>query len=173
MEDLRYPIGRLELKERLTDAERSELIDQIAETPVQMREAVRGLDDTQLDTAYREGGWTVRQVVHHVADSSLAGYVRFKWAATEDHPTLKPYDGDSWAELGDVSAPVDISLDLLETLHRRWAIYLRELRPEDFQRPIVHPESGEWTVDGLLELYAWHGRHHVAHVTGLRSREGW
>lgn len=174
MEDSRYPIGQFEVKEASTDAERSVLIDQIEQAPAQMRAAVTGLTDEQLDTPYREDGWTVRQVVHHVADSHINGYVRFKWAATEEHPTLKHYGGPPWAELADgKSAPVDLSLDLLDTLHRRWVVFLRSLDPDEFQRPITHPESGQWTVDGLLQLYAWHGRHHVAHVTELRRREDW
>ncbi len=174
MEDLRYPIGRLELRDGLTMEDRSALIDQIAQAPVRMREAVAGLTDEQLNTPYREGGWTVRQVIHHLADSSVNGYVRFKWAATEENPTLKAYDGPRWAELADgSSAPLDVSLALLETLHRRWIVFLKSLSPSDFQRPITHPESGEWAVDGLLQLYAWHGLHHVAHVTELRRRKGW
>lgn len=174
MDDLRYPIGQFAPKEGSTGTERSALIDQIAQAPGRMREAVTGLTDEQLDTPYREGGWTVRQVVHHMADSHTNGYVRFKWAATEKNPTLKAYDGPAWAELVDgKSARVDVSLDLLDTLHRRWVVYLQSLGPDDFQRTITHPESGPFTVDGLLQLYAWHGRHHVAHVTGLRRREGW
>ena len=174
MEDLRYPIGRFEPKEGSTGEERSELIDQIANAPRNMREAVAGLTEEQLDTPYREGGWTVRQVVHHLADSSINGYVRFKWAATEENPTIRVYDGPVWAELADArSAPLEVSLDLLDTLHRRWVVFLQSLGPDDFQRPVTHPEWGEWTIDGLLQLYAWHGPHHVAHVTELRRSEGW
>ncbi len=174
MENLRYPIGRPEFRDGLTSEDRSELIDRIALAPSSMREAVAGLTDEQLDTPYREGGWTVRQVVHHVADSHINAYVRFKWAATEDNPTIKAYDQPRWAELADAtSAPLEVSLDLLDALHRRWVAYLKSLGPSDFQRPITHAESGEWTVDWLLQLYAWHGRHHVAHVTELRRREGW
>ena len=174
MEDLRYPIGRFEPKERSTGEERSEFIDQIAEAPAQMREAVRGLSDDQLDTPYREGGWTVRQVVHHLADSSINGYVRFKLATTEENLTIKTYDGVRWAELADgKSGPLDMSLGLLDTLHHRWVVFLRSLGPDEFQRPVTHPDWGELSVDVLLQLYAWHGPHHVAHVTELRRREGW
>ena len=151
MEDLRYPIGEFELRDGITEQDRSALIGQIEDTPALMREAVAGLTDEQLDTPYREGGWTVRQVVHHVADSHINGYIRFRWAATEDNPTLKPYDGDRSAELADgKAAPPEVSLDLLDALHRRWTLYLRSLGPDDLARRIEHPESGPWTVDGLL-----------------------
>ena len=174
MEELMYPIGRFALGDELTSEDRTTLIDQIAQMPTSMRGALSGLTDDQLDTRYREEGWTLRQVVHHVADSHIGGYVRFKWAATEQNPMIKPYGEPEWAELADgKSAPIDISLDLLDTLHARWVLYLRSLGPDDFLRPVRHPEWGEWTVDNVLGLYAWHGLHHVAHVTELRDRKGW
>jgi uncharacterized damage-inducible protein DinB len=174
MSDLRYPIGKFEMKAKLTEAERQELIQQIAETPAKLREAVKNLNNQQLDTPYRPGGWTVRQVVHHLPDSHMNSYIRFKLAITEDKPTIKTYDEKSWAELFEArTAPIEVSLALLETLHQRWVLFLRSLRPADFARQFNHPENGLMTVDGLLGLYAWHGRHHVAHVTALRERMEW
>ena len=174
-DDLRYPIGPFETEGRpLTPEERKRLIDVIEEHPERMRASVSGLDDQQLDTPYREGGWTVRQVVHHVVDSHLNAYVRFKLAVTEDSPTIRTYDEKEWATLPDAcEAPVQVSLDLLAALHRRWVDFLRALTPEDFRRSFVHPEMGALHVDALLEIYGWHGPHHVAHVTRLREREGW
>jgi uncharacterized damage-inducible protein DinB len=139
-----------------------------------MREAITGLKDNQLNTQYREGGWTVRQVVHHVPDSHLNAYIRFKWAMTEENPTIKPYDETAWAALKDSElTPVEVSLNLLESLHSRWAVLLRSLKPEDFQRKFVHPDSGPHDLDWLLNLYSWHGNHHLAHITSLRERMGW
>lgn len=150
------------------------MIDQIAATPVRMREAVAGLTPAQLDTPYREGGWTVRQVVHHVPDSHLNAYTRFKLALTEETPTIRPYDEAKWAALADTHAtPISTSLDLLESLHDRWVRLLRSMKESDFQRRLIHPESGEQSVDNLLALYAWHGRHHVGHITSLRARRRW
>lgn len=174
MEELRYPVGRFEPRATLTSAEREEAVEALEMAPARLREAVADLDEEQLDTPYREGGWTVRQVVHHLADSHLNGYVRMRWALTEDAPTLKGYDQEEWAELEDArSAPVSMSLDLFHALHRRWLELIRSLGPEDFGRRLVHPEGGEPTVDTLLWLYAWHARHHTAHITGLRERRGW
>jgi hypothetical protein len=172
--DLRYPIGKFERAENLTEAQRREFIDAIAETPARLGAAVAGLTPVQLDTPYRPGGWTVRQVVHHVPDSHLNSYVRFKLALTEDEPTIKPYDEGRWAELADVQAtPIETSLALLENLHKRWVILLRSLGTADWMRKFRHPERGVVTLEQTLGLYAWHGRHHVAHITSLRERNGW
>jgi uncharacterized damage-inducible protein DinB len=172
--DLRYPIGRFQKVASLTEAEREAAIESIAATPIRLRAAILGLDSEQLDTPYRPGGWSVRQVVHHVPDSHLNAYVRFKLALTEDNPTIKTYDEKLWAELEDgKSTPVEVSLALLEAVHDRWVRLLRSLVPEDFARTLNHPELGAMRLDSLLALYAWHGRHHVAHVTALRQRMGW
>ena len=172
--DLRYPIGKYEPVETLTDAQRRVCIDQIAEAPARLASAVAGLKPEQLDTPYRPGGWTVRQVVHHVSDSHMNAFSRFKLALTEDAPTVKTYDEARWAELGDVKAtPVESSLALLENLHKRWVLLLRSLAPSDWPRKFRHPEWGLGTVDFLLAQYAWHGRHHVAHITALRGRNAW
>jgi hypothetical protein len=174
MTDLRYPIGPAPGSTTLTASQREEGIAQIAATPAAMRAAVDGLTDVQLDTPYRDGGWTARQVVHHVPDSHLNAYVRLKLALTEEAPTIKPYDEVAWAKLDDSRlTPVAVSLALLEALHTRWTIVLRSLAPEDFARPLVHPDHGPKTIDWLVGLYAWHGRHHVAHITSLRERNGW
>ena len=173
-EDLRYPVGRLQEEGPLGAARRLELIEQIAETPERLRAAIHGLDHRQLDTPYRPGGWTVRQVIHHVPDSHLNAYVRFKLALTEETPTIKPYAEALWAALPDTgrTAP-EVSLTLLDALHKRWVILLRAMDDEGFARTLKHPELGLRTLDQMLALYAWHGRHHVAHVTSLREREGW
>ena len=172
--DLRYPIGKYEPKAPLSPAERANAISQIAAAPKSLRDAVAGLSQEQLDTPYRPGGWTVRQVVHHLPDSHLNAYVRFKLALTEDEPTIKPFDEARWAELQDSrETPVEVSLALLEALHQRWDVLLRSLRPEDFARRLRHPERGLMTLDDMVGIYAWHGRHHVAHITSLREREGW
>lgn len=172
--DLRYPIGKFVFERTLSDTERRTLIDQIAATPEKMRAAVAGLDDSQLDTAYRPEGWTVRQVVHHVPESHLNSYTRFKLAITEDEPVIKPYFEDRWARLDDaLNAPVEISLSLLDALHDRWVWFLRSLKSPDFERTFRHPEQGVVSLDKNVALYAWHGRHHVAHITSLRDRMGW
>jgi len=172
--DLRYPIGPFRRPAKLTSEERAAAVDAIAEHPARLREAVAGLDDQQLDTPYRPGGWTVRQLVHHVPESHLNAYCRMKLAVTEDEPTIRPYHEERWAELGDSkAAPVEISLALLVALHRRWLWALRDLSPADWKRWLRHPESGRQTVEQLIALYAWHGRHHVGHVTALRQRQGW
>ncbi len=175
MADLRYPIGKFERRDSLTPDERRTLIDQIAAAPQRMRDAVRGLSNAQLDTPYREGGWTVRQVVHHVPDSHLNAYVRLKLALTEESPTIKPYDEGEWAKLPDsVKTPAETSLQLLESLHERWTTLLRSLGPSDFQRTFRHPDHpGAMPIDVLVALYAWHGRHHAAHITSLRERMKW
>lgn len=173
--DLRYPVGRFEFgEETLSEERRDELIKQIEATPARLREAVSGLTAEQLDTPYRPGGWTVRQVVHHLPDSHLNSYVRFKLALTEREPTIKPYDEAAWADLEDsVATPVEVSLGLLESLHSRWVVLLRSLAPEDLARTFRHPELGSVSLGKNIALYAWHGRHHVAHITGLRERMGW
>jgi hypothetical protein len=174
MTDPRYPIGRFTPDPKPTAETRNHHIEQISITPSRMRRAVAGLDENQLATAYRDGGWTVRQVVHHVPDSHLNAYIRFKWAITEDSPTIKPYDEAAWAKLKDSElTPVEVSLALLESLHARWTVLLRSLKAEDFERKLIHPDSGLHDVDWLLQLYSWHGNHHVAHITSLRERMKW
>ncbi|HWX38225.1 MAG TPA: putative metal-dependent hydrolase [Candidatus Sulfotelmatobacter sp.] len=172
--DLRYPIGEYVTKSVLTPAERVDAIDRIAEAPKRLREAVNGLTGGQLDTPYRPGGWTVRQLAHHVPDSHMNAYVRLKLALTESEPTIKPYEEQLWAQLADArQTPVEVSLALLDFLHLRWVILLRALQPADFGRRLLHPVNGVMTVDNLIHHYAWHGQHHVAHITSLREREGW
>jgi DinB superfamily len=171
---LRYPVGRYQTPATLSPAQREAFIREIAEAPAALRTAVAGLSNAQLDTPYRPGGWTVRQVAHHVPDSHLNAYVRLKLALTEDNPTVKPYDEQRWAELADVrSARIETSLALLEALHERWVLVLRSMGPAEWERRLLHPERGVMTLDDLLASYAWHGRHHVAHVTSLRARLGW
>jgi uncharacterized damage-inducible protein DinB len=172
--DPRYPTGKYTPLQEVTPALRQQAISAIAETPAKLRAAVRGLNDQQLNTPYREGGWTVRQLAHHVPDSHINAYVRLRLALTEQEPSIKPYEEARWAELEDAkSAPIDVSLALLDSLHERWVRLWRSLRPEDFARTFRHPDHGVRTVDWLLFLYAWHGRHHTAHVTELRKQKGW
>jgi hypothetical protein len=173
--DLSYPIGKFTMPESVTRVERQESIEEIAAAPARLRAAVHGLNDRQLDIPYRPGGWTVRQVVHHFADSHINAYVRFRLALTEEDPAIKPYDEKKWAELFDSrTAPLDDSLDLIESLHRRWVTLLRSLSEADFARTFRHPElAGKVRLDTYLTSYAWHCRHHAAHITGLREREGW
>jgi uncharacterized damage-inducible protein DinB len=174
MADLRFPIGKFQYSGSVSESQRKRLIDEIAATPAQLRDAVRGLSPDQLDTPYREGGWTVRQVVHHVPDSHLNSYVRFKLALTEDEPTIKGYDEGRWAQLADTrTTPVEISLSLLESLHQRWTNLLRSLSGSEWKRTFRHPERGLMTLDETLAMYAWHGKHHVAHITRLREAKGW
>jgi uncharacterized damage-inducible protein DinB len=172
--DLRYPIGRLERRSSLSPDERRAAIDAIAAAPAKLRTAVKGLSDSQLDTPYRPGGWTVRQLVHHVADSHLNAYTRFRLALTEENPTIKPYEEAAWAELVDArTLPIGVSLDLLDALHERLVHLLRATPAEAFARTLNHPENGPMTMDTLLGIYAWHGRHHTAHVSALRERMKW
>jgi uncharacterized damage-inducible protein DinB len=174
MTDLCYPLGRFSPDPTPTPQTRKRHTDQIAGLPSRMRQAVAGLQEGQLETPYREGGWTVRQVVHHVPDSHLNAYIRFKWALTEDAPTIKPYDETAWATLKDSAlTPVEVSLTLLDSLHARWTVLLQSLSEQDFQRKFTHPDSGPHDVDWLLQLYSWHGDHHVAHITSLRERMKW
>ena len=172
--DLRYPIGKFAPPASSTPDDRRGRIEEIAELPAALRAAVEGLSPAQLDTPYRPGGWTVRQVAHHVPDSHINAYVRFRLALTEQEPTIKPYEERAWAELADArTLPADVSLALLDALHDRWTTLLRALPDEAWGRRLHHPESGVHTLDWMLALYAWHGRHHVAHVTALRERMGW
>lgn len=174
LEALRFPIGRFSPREALTPEDRERMWDEMGAAPDALRAAVDGLDETQLDTAYRPGGWTVRQVVHHVPDSHLNSYMRFKLTVTEDVPPIRTYEEAAWAELADARyAPVEVSLALLDALHARWIPWLRSLSPDDYRRRLDHPEFGEMDLDILLQLYAWHGAHHIAHITSLRDRMGW
>jgi uncharacterized damage-inducible protein DinB len=174
MTDLRYPIGKFHFDGTLTEQQKQAALDDIATAPASLRAAVKGLSEAQLGTPYRPDGWTVRQVVHHVPDSHLNSYVRFKLALTEDEPTIKTYAEDRWAELADTkSTPVEVSLTMLDALHDRWVRLLQSLSPEEWKRTFRHPELGAMTLEKTLALYAWHGRHHVSHITSLRDREGW
>jgi uncharacterized damage-inducible protein DinB len=171
--DLRYPVGAFVFPERLLPEDRRGAVADVASAPARLRAAVTGLHDEQIDTPYRPGGWTVRQVVHHVPDSHLNAYTRLKLALTETSPTIRPYDQDGWATLPDASGPLGYSLDLLDSLHTRWVYLFERLSEPDWIRTLMHPELGSMRVDQLLAYYAWHGRHHVAHITSLREREGW
>lgn len=171
--DPRYPIGKFQMPEEVTTARRRLAIDEIAAAPRNLRAAVAGLSDPQLDTPYREGGWTVRQVVHHVPDSHMNAFIRLRLALTEDKPTIRPYEEARWAELADAKAPIEVSQILLDCLHARWDINWRSMKPEQFARPLIHPDHGERNIDWLLFLYGWHGKHHTAHITELRKRKGW
>jgi DinB superfamily len=174
MPDPRYPIGKFQPSAQIDGKQRTEFIQQIADTPSALKAAVQGLTDTQLDTPYREGGWSVRQVVHHLPDSHMNSYVRLRLTLTENEPTIKPYEEHLWAELFDArTAPIALSLSLLVPLHERWVMLLRSLTPADFSRTFRHPENGVRNLDWLLQLYAWHGRHHVAHITALREQMKW
>ena len=174
MTDLRFPVGKFSYEASPSEAQKQQLMADIAQTPASLRKAVQGLSEAQLDTPYRPEGWTVRQVVHHVPDSHLNSYVRFKLALTEDEPTIKPYEEGRWAELPDSRAtPIEVSLTLLDSLHDRWVRLLRALTPEQWKRSFRHPELGSMTLEKTLALYAWHGKHHVAHITELRKRMSW
>jgi hypothetical protein len=173
MEDLQYPIGKFKW-DGASEEQLRQWIDEIAAAPAHLRAAVHGLSPQLIDTPYRPGGWTVRQLVHHVPDSHLNSYMRFRLALTEQEPTIKPYDQQRWAELPDSrTAPVEVSLSLLESLHERWVLLLRSLTAADWKRTFRHPELGVVNLEGTAALYAWHGRHHVAHITSLRQRMGW
>jgi len=171
--DLRYPIGRFTPPAEYSAEVRGEQIDSLRQLPVLLRFAVAGLHDPQLDTPYREGGWTVRQVVHHLADSHANAFVRFKLALTEDWPTIKPYNEAAWAQLPDNLLPIDVSVAFIESLHTRWTALLDRMSESDFQRGYTHPENGRQDLSRALAIYAWHGPHHIAHITGLRQRQGW
>lgn len=175
MSDPRYPIGPFSVEGEITPARREGWITELADAPAQLRAAVQGLSEAQFATPYREGGWTVRQVVHHVPDSHLNAYVRFKLALTEDNPTIRPYEEARWAELPDSAATqIGVSLVLLEALHRRWVVLLRAMQEPEWSRTFFHPEHNKsFRLDRILAMYAWHGRHHVAHITTFRERMGW
>jgi uncharacterized damage-inducible protein DinB len=172
--DLSYPIGKFEPPASLSPDMRRQWIETIAAAPARLRAAIEDLSVEHLDTPYRPGGWTVRQVVHHVADSHMHAYIRFRLALTEDNPAIKPYDQDKWAQLPDArSGPVETSLDLLEAMHNRWVALMESMSDADFDRTFFHPERGPMRLDFTLAMYAWHSLHHEAHITGLRQRMGW
>ncbi len=174
MPDLRYPVGEFHFPQSVSAQDLTLFIEQIADTPARMRAALAGLSESQLDAPYRPGGWTLRQVAHHVPDSHMHSYLRFRLALTEDEPVIKPYQEGLWAELADArTAPVELSLGLLEALHARWVLLLRALPDAAWKRSFRHPELGLVSLENNAALYAWHGRHHVAHITALRERMGW
>ena len=174
LEKLRYPIGRFKPPSPIDKDQVERWINDIEALPADLRRAVKGLTETQLDTPYRPGGWTIRQVIHHLPDSHMNSFIRFKWALTEDRPEIKAYFEDRWAELPDYAAtPVTASLDLLEALHRRWVALLRSLTRQDLDRTFIHPESGPANLAETIGSYAWHGRHHLAHIREAIRREGW
>jgi uncharacterized damage-inducible protein DinB len=173
LDDLRYPIGRFSAQAGGTAATRSAHIQALRLLPGQLRAAVSGLSDAQLNTPYREGGWTVRQTVHHLADSHANSFIRFKLALTEDWPTIKPYDEAAWARIADSETPIEGSLMFIDALHERWVALLESMTEQDFQKGFVHPVNGRQNLERALAIYEWHGRHHTAHITGLRTRNGW
>lgn len=174
MSDPRFPIGKFHYEGTPSAEQRKKFIDEIEQTPAEIRAAVQGLSTKQLATPYRDGGWTVREVVHHVPESHMNAYIRFKLALTEDQPTIKPYGEDRWAKLADTQlTPIEVSLALLENLHIRWVLLLRNLHQEDWKRTFIHPDMGVVPLDKNLALYAWHGKHHTAHITELRKRMQW
>ena len=174
VQDLRFPIGKFQFSGPNSETQRQKLIAEIEAAPGQLRAAIDRLTAVQLDTPYRPGGWSVRQVVHHLPESHMNSYVRFKLALTEDEPTIKPYDENAWALTPEVrSTPLEVSLTLLDCLHQRWVALLRLMTPQDFRRKFRHPERGVMDLDETLSLYAWHGKHHTAHITSLRGRNGW
>jgi len=173
-DDLRYPIGRFAPPASSIHGIRAAHIQTLRQLPQRLRAALAGLTDAQLDTPYREGGWTVRQVVHHIADSHAYAFIRCKHALTEDWPTIKPYEEAAWANLADSrTLPVDVSLAMIEALHTRWVALLESLSEEDFQCGYNHPERGRQNLATALAIYEWHSRHHAAHITSLRTRQGW
>jgi uncharacterized damage-inducible protein DinB len=171
--DLSYPIGKFDMSAEISAEMHVANINAIRDLPKSIESAVAGLNDDQLDTEYRPGGWTVRQTVHHVADSHVNSFCRFKLALTEDVPTIRPYREELWAELADSRLPIDSSLAIIRGVHHRLHVLLESMADSDFERELVHPDSGRFSVDKLLALYAWHGAHHVAHITRLRERSGW
>ena len=174
MPDPRYPAGKFTWPENITAEDLARWIAEIAATPAKLRTAVAGLTEDQLNTPYREGGWTLRQVIHHLPDSHMNSYVRFKLALTEDEPTIKPYDEAAWAELQDTNViPTEISLCLLDCLHQRWVVVMEAMSEADWKRNLTHPKLGKISLEKMAALYAWHGRNHVAHITELRKQNGW
>lgn len=174
MSDPRFPIGKFKAPDQVNSADRTAFINAIETVPAALRAAVRGLSNAQLDTPYREGGWTVRQVIHHIPDSHMNAFIRFKLALTEQDPAIKTYEEQLWADLPDVAAtPIDVSLTLVDALHSRWVVLLRGMQAADFARSFTHPEWGLISLDRTLALYAWHGKHHVAHITELKKQKSW
>lgn len=174
LEDLKYPVGKFDLSAAWDSSAIETEIRVIEEFPQRLRDAVKGMSDEQLDTLYRPGGWSARQVVHHLADSHINCYVRFRWALTENNPDIKTYYEDRWAELPDAkTADPEISLALLEAIHRRWVLLMRSFTPEDFTRTFNHPENGVMSLKNAIALYSWHCRHHLAHIEKLKERMGW
>ncbi len=174
IEKLKYPIGNYKRKLNITSEDVKNYINIIEALPAKLKETIKELNDVQLDTQYRPSGWTIRQVVHHLPDSHLNAYIRMKLAVTEDKPVIKPYEESKWAELPDaITAPADLSLMLIESLHKRWVIFLRALTPEQLKRTFIHPEMGERAVDDTIGMYAWHCEHHFAHIKGLIERMDW
>ncbi len=174
MTDPQYPIGKFVFDPDVTPEKRKRWIEDIAAAPALFRTAADHLTDAQLDTAYREGGWTVRQVIHHMADSHLTNLVRFRMALTENVPAIPGYDPAKWAEIPDAkTGPVDVSLNLLEAIHIRWVLLLKAITPTDFARSFRRPDGQTVTLDRALQTYAWHGKHHAAQIMGLRERQGW
>ncbi len=173
LDDLRYPIGRFKATAGDPRALRPSQIQALRLLAEELRAAVSGLSETQLDTPYRDGGWTVRQVVHHLADSHANSFVRFKLALTEDWPTIKPYDEAAWANLADSMMPIEGSLMFIGALHQRWVALLESMTDADFGKGYFHPENGPQNLERALAIYAWHCHHHTAHITGLRARKGW
>ena len=175
LEKLQYPIGKLKVSLSITKDQITTYIDQIDQLPPKVRQSVAGLNDEQLDTPYRPGGWTVRKVVHHLADSHINSYIRFRWTLTEDQPVIKAYNEKRWAGLTDASTgPVSLSLDLLEALHKRWVVFLKSLTTDDLGRSYIHPDTQKAVrLDRNIALYAWHGDHHLAHIDSLKSRMNW
>ncbi|MCM3759569.1 putative metal-dependent hydrolase [Alkalihalobacillus oceani] len=171
--DERYPIGQFEYSGDPSSTVIKGWIEEVERMPAALRTAIAGLDEEQLNTPYRVGGWTVRQVVHHLADSHINAYTRFKLALTEENPTILPYDQQKWAELADSQLPIDVSLQLIDALHERWVSLLRSLSPADLEKVFIHPEIGQVKLGWNIGNYAWHGKHHVAHITSLRVRKGW
>lgn len=172
-EDLRYPIGKFDTNFEVTSEIRNSFIKTLEELPAKIAEAVEGLSEEQLQTPYRPEGWTLRQTVHHVADSHLNMYLRLRLALTENVPTILPYNEAEWAKLADSEMPLEVSLKIIEGVHSRLVFMLKSLTDEQFKRKLIHPDSGEWTIEKMLGLYDWHSKHHTAHITRLRERKGW
>jgi hypothetical protein len=174
MSDLQYPIGKFHFDGTFSEQQKQKYLDDISRVPADLRAAVSGLSEPQLDTPYRPGGWTVRQVTHHVPDSHMNAYIRFKLALTEENPTIKPYEQQRWADLGDTaSTPIEVSLTMLDSLHDRWVRLLRSIDGDEWKRSFRHPDLGLVSLEKNLAIYSWHGRHHVAHITELRKRNSW
>ncbi len=172
--DPRYPIGKFEPKESYTPEDIKVNINRIASLPDKLKNAVTLLNDLQLDTPYRDGGWTVRQVVHHMADSHMNAYIRFKWTLTENSPVIKAYDEKGWAVTPETKGPPSLSLELVTALHAKWVTLLKALTPEDLRKEFTHPETKKQVaLDRLIATYAWHGEHHLAHIVSLKEKRGW